>query len=70
MAFMNKYKFNTIKNREGKVRAKLSFIFSLTPNPNIINKANPPDEISKIKLDTKPINRPNPPMSSSKAVSF
>ena len=55
---------------EGNVSQNPSFILSLTPKPNSINKANPPEEINKIKLNFKPVSIPIPPRTSRIPVSL
>jgi hypothetical protein len=47
------YNLNIIQNKEGMVSQKSSFSLSLTPKPNSIKNAIPPDEMSWISLDIK-----------------
>ena len=47
---------------------KESFTFILTKIPKNINNANPPDDITKIELNFKPMTKPTPPNISNIAV--
>ncbi len=45
-----------------------SFTFILTKMPRNINRPKPPDEMTKIELNFRPITKPTPPIISSIAV--
>ena len=60
--------FKTIKNTAGSIAQSVSLTFILIPTPSNINIARPPDEINKIRLNFKPISKPNAPSNSKMAV--
>ncbi len=60
--------FNPKNNNAGNETHKLSLTLNLAKKPKNINKANPPEEINKIELFSKPTSKPVAPSISSTAV--
>ncbi len=64
------YEFKIRKSEAGNISQKLSLTFSLTSIPKNINKAKPPEDIIKIKLNIKPASKPKAPVISKIAVNL
>lgn len=61
---------SSIKIKAGEERIKPSLIFNLTKKPKNIKAESPIDENRSIRGNLNPTNKPKPPKSSKKPVSF